>query len=237
MPGYLVRDTKAVPVFISDDDGNPVTVGGGSGGGVVTQPTASSLNAQVVGNVASGATDAGNPVKIAGVYNSTLPAYTTGQRGDLQLNPAGALQVAATVQGTWSDNQSLGSYGSLMRRDATGGLNLGVYPFVFDGTNAQRQRGDTNGTYMVSKGSGTIATAQVSVGTTSTQVVAARAGRGSVKITNLGTTDVFIGVTGVTTTTGDILPGTKGASITIPTNAAVFAVAATAQTVSVMEVF
>lgn len=238
MPGQLVRDTKAIPVFISDDDGNPVAIGGGGGGGgAVTQPTASNLNAQVVGNAANGTADSGNPVKVGGVYNGTLPALTTGQRGDVQLNPNGAVQVAATVQGTWSDNQSLGSYGSLMRRDAAGGLNLGVYPFVFDGTSAQRQRGDTNGTYSVSKGSGGLATAQVSVGTTATQIVAARAGRGSVKITNLGTTDVFIGVAGVTATTGDLLPGTKGASIVIPASVAVFGVAATAQTVSVMEVF
>jgi len=86
-------------------------------------------------------------------------------------------------------------------------------------------------------GSATIAAGQVSAGTTSTQIVAARSGRMAVTIVNGGTNDVFIGVTGVTITTGVLLPGTKGASVTIPTQAAVFGVAAVAQTVSFIETF
>lgn len=35
---------------------------------------------QVQGNSASGATDVGNPVKVGGVYNATLPTLSTGQR-------------------------------------------------------------------------------------------------------------------------------------------------------------
>jgi hypothetical protein len=244
----ISRSGDAAPVWLSDENGNvlggaanPLNVsggGGGGGGGVVTQPTASQLNAQVVGNVATATTDAGNPVKVGGVYNTSFPVLTAGQRGDLQVNPTGALNVAAILQTAAADAANNASYGLLVRRDSNSGGALGVYGSVFNGTSWDRQRGDTNGTYSVSKGSGTIATAQVSVGTTSTQVVAARSGRGSVKITNLGTTDVFIGNTGVTTTTGDLLPGTKGASITVPTNAAVFAVASgAAQTVSVMEVY
>jgi len=48
----------------------------------------------VGGNVASGATDAGNPVKVGGRYNTTLPTLTNGQRGDLQLNERSELKVA-----------------------------------------------------------------------------------------------------------------------------------------------
>ena len=73
----------------------------------VTQATASNLNAQVVGNVASGATDSGNPVKAGGVYNSTPPTLTNGQRGDLQLDANGNLCVtqlqmagSGTITGT-----------------------------------------------------------------------------------------------------------------------------------------
>lgn len=53
-----------------------VSVAGSETGSTVT----------VVGNVASGATDSGNPVKIGGVYNSTQPTLTNGQRGDVQLD-------------------------------------------------------------------------------------------------------------------------------------------------------
>lgn len=47
----------------------------------------------VGGNVASAATDSGNPVKIGGKYNSTLPTFTDGQRGDLQIGTRGSLSV------------------------------------------------------------------------------------------------------------------------------------------------
>ena len=46
------------------------------------------------GGVASGATDSGNPLKVGGVYNSTPPVLTTGQRGDLQLDSSGRTLVS-----------------------------------------------------------------------------------------------------------------------------------------------
>lgn len=49
------------------------------------------------GNVASGATDSGNPVKVGGVYNTTLPTLTNGQRGDVQLDVNGNLRTAITA--------------------------------------------------------------------------------------------------------------------------------------------
>ena len=52
----------------------------------VSQATAANLNAQVVGNVAAGATDSGNGVKTSGVYNSTTPSLTNGNRGDIQVD-------------------------------------------------------------------------------------------------------------------------------------------------------
>jgi hypothetical protein len=246
----ISRSGDAAPVWLSDENGNvlggtanPLNVssagGGGGGGGVVTQPTASQLNAQVVGNVASGVADAGNPIKIGGVANTAAPgSFPNGTRTDTWANAQGAIVVAG-FSTSGADGILNNAVVSMPGSQAIGSARLFLTAgSVFNGTTFDRQRGDTNGTFSVSKGSGTIATAQVSVATSSTQVVAARAGRGSVKITNLGTTDVFVGVTGVTTTTGDLLPGTKGASITIPTNAAVFAVASgAAQTVSVMEVY
>lgn len=83
-----------------------------------------------------------------------------------------------------------------------------------------------------------IATNQVSVDNTAggTQIVAARAGRQSVVIINHGTTDVYVGATGLTTSTGALLPGVKGAALTITGEAAVFGIVATgSQTVSYVE--
>jgi hypothetical protein len=69
-------------------------------------------------------------------------------------------------------------------------------------------------------------TEQKTVTTTASVVSAAKNGRDSVTIMNRGTTEVFIGTVGVTTATGFPLPGVVGASITIPTDMAVYAIVA-----------
>lgn len=49
-----------------------------------------------VGNVASGASDSGNPIKVGGVFNTTPPTFTTGQRGDIQISSRGSITVAGS---------------------------------------------------------------------------------------------------------------------------------------------
>lgn len=51
----------------------------------------------IVGNIASGATDSGNPVKIGAIFNTTQPTVTNAQRVDLQATARGALMVATGV--------------------------------------------------------------------------------------------------------------------------------------------
>ena len=67
-------------------------------------------------------------------------------------------------------------------------------------------------------------TGQVSVGASATLIVAANHDRSGLVITNLGTTDVYIGLAGVTTSTGHLLPGTKGASVAFSTTLAVYGI-------------
>lgn len=235
----ISRSGDAAPVWISDASGNvlgtaanPLQIsggGGGGGGGAVTIADGA--------DVAEGATTATAYTDNTGAAAGTVVGLLKGLFSIFRTSGSALATVAN--QSTASEGIGLSTFA---RASIAGGGagNLGVLNYVYDSAANQQKfaRGDNNGSFAVSKGSSTIATSQVSVATTSTQVVAARALRGSVKITNLGTTDVFIGVTGVTTTTGDLLPGTKGASITVPTNAAVFAVASgAAQTVSVMEVY
>ncbi len=62
-------------------------------GDYIAQATDTKGNNLVVGNVASGVADAGNPVKVGGKYNLTFPTFTDGQRGDLQLTARGSLRV------------------------------------------------------------------------------------------------------------------------------------------------
>jgi hypothetical protein len=104
-----------------------------------------------VGNVASGATDSGNPVKVGGKYNTTLPTLTDGQRGDLQTDAKGNMRVLSV------DTLAAGA-------DALSNSNMG-YPigsatlstgvlrtsgsYYFNGTTWDRARGNTTGAFVV----------------------------------------------------------------------------------------
>lgn len=50
-------------------------------------------NTFAVGNVASATTDSGNPIKVAGRYNSSVQAFTNGQRADLQMDQRGGVLI------------------------------------------------------------------------------------------------------------------------------------------------
>lgn len=59
----------------------------------VSQATASALNAQVVGNIASNAADSGNPVKVGGIVNVTANTFANGVRADAQMDTSGSVYV------------------------------------------------------------------------------------------------------------------------------------------------
>ena len=87
------------------------------------------------------------------------------------------------------------------------------------------------------RGGSAIATGQVSVGTTSTLVVAARAARQSVTVAVGAANTCAFGNNPVTTTTGFPLQPVAGATITLPTSAALYAVCSATTTVSYVEAF
>jgi len=99
--------------------------------------------------------------------------------------------------------------------------------------------GTAGGNYLPPElGSGSFATGQVSITTSATQIVAARAGRRAVLVVQHGTTVVSVGASGVTTSTGVRLPGTDGAALVVATSAALFGIVASGtQTVSFIELF
>jgi len=134
--------------------------------------------------------------------------------------------------GNADGSQNLGGTNGTARATATNPI-----PAAVNGANGTGIATAANPFPVRSAGSATIATSQVTVGTTSTQIVAARTGRMSVTITNNGTNAFYVGITGLTTANGYLVPGVLGASVTIPTQAAVFGIAAVAQSVSVLETF
>ena len=74
------------------------------------------------GQVASGSADAGNPVKVGGVYNTSGLSLSNGQRGDLQLDSSGNLKVSGTISAT---NPSVSATGAAVPASATySGMNV-----------------------------------------------------------------------------------------------------------------
>lgn len=112
----------------TDSAGNLKTVSSGSPTGVQ----------QVEGNVASAAADSGNPVKVGGVYNSTLPTFATGQRGDFQIGTRGSQNVTIFSADS-ATSAAVGTNSSDGISGAGAGLNTRSVNYNFNGTNLDRQ--------------------------------------------------------------------------------------------------
>mgnify|MGYP007071586322 CR=1 FL=1 len=97
------------------------------------------------GNVASGATDSGNPLKVGGVYRATKPVLTDGQRGDLQVNTSSVL--LATIRGVGASG--LETETAQLNTDTNNVASVGVkaqaHSYVYDASAATwaRQSGNT----------------------------------------------------------------------------------------------
>ena len=103
--------------------------------------------AGTAGNIASGATDSGNPVKIGGVFNTTPPTFTNGQRGDIQVNSRGILKIQLTDSNSNTGALFLADQSDALATSATvQHLSTAAKNYTFNGTTWDRQRGDTNGT-------------------------------------------------------------------------------------------
>lgn len=120
---------------------------GGTGGGVVTQPTAANLNAQVQGPGASGAAVSGNPVRTAGAFNTTLPTVTNGQTVDIQSDNRGGQYVTqeqAGVAALWSPtNPSTAISSSNTVNVPVVSANLRVFNGAVNGYQGVRDAADT----------------------------------------------------------------------------------------------
>lgn len=178
-----------------------------------------------------------NPIPVGGAYNSSPPTCVAGSGCWFQTDVNGNLKVAfagsITIAGATSNSSS---------GVATSATNVPTvsYNYGFNGTTWDQLQVDSNKNLLASVGGApSIATAQVSVTTGNISVAAARTGRRSVTITNItGTSIIYCGNTGVTTSTGAYIALSAGSNLTLNTTAAVFCtVAATTQTVSVAETF
>lgn len=113
------------------------------------QGTAGAAEWLVGGGVASGATDSGNPVKVGGSYTTTKPTYTNNQRGNLQLDSRGNLNVVLFGQDTGQQITPLADNADGVAVSATvSGLKVQSRNSVFNGTSWDRMPGDTVGVFV-----------------------------------------------------------------------------------------
>lgn len=184
--GAVVQVSQANPLPVSVVSGG----GGGGGGGAVTQPDPTQLNAQVVGNVASGAADAGNPVKVGGVYNSSTPGYTTGQRGDLAIGSGG--QVLIGSRSTAAGSLTFSTMATIQSADGSA-RPMAAASLGWDGTVLRSVSVDTSG-YVNTNATGNVASgatdsgAPVKVGGVfnTTQPTLTTGQRGDIQVTARG---------------------------------------------------
>jgi len=115
--------------------------------------------AEVQGTVANGATDSGNPLKVGGIYNTTLPTLTAGQRGDLQINANGVLRsqsILNSAAATDAQSNTVGFYQSSGTVGTPSFLLGALGSYIFNGATWDRQRSITGA---IAAGTGTAAVA------------------------------------------------------------------------------
>lgn len=100
---------------------------------------------QVQGNAASGATDAGNPVKVGGKYVAAGVTLTDGQRGDLQLTSGGSVRMSIVEGGGSLVSGLADNADGVAAISFAGRLSQVSRNTLFNGTTWDRQRGDANG--------------------------------------------------------------------------------------------
>lgn len=250
----------AVGMFcVPAKDGTGCPTGGGSGAATPTG-TAGSPNAAVVsvqgvaggtpqnvtntqaagvsdreqGDVANGATDAGNPVKIGGRASTSLPTVVSdGQRVNQWFGGYGQ-----AIPGSYGTTMGDGAFNAgtvgVTISHAGAAIANAMVPFNVNPANAQvyYPRGDATGSWVNPKGGAAINTGQVSVGTAATLIRAADAGRSSISVIVGAANACAFGPSGVTLTTGYLLPAAAGATDTTATAAALYGVCTAATTVS-----
>jgi hypothetical protein len=179
----------------ADSSGNLKTVSGGSGA------TAD----QVQGNIASGSADSGNPVKVGGKVNATLPTLADQQRGDLQVGTRGALYVQL-VDGNGINLSTVASAADA--GNLSNAFKVQSIGKLYNGTTEDLARGNTEVSILTS---GARTTTQTGADQTN---VNARGLDVILDVTNAGTGSVTVEIDGKDPVSGKYYPLLTGAAVT-----------------------
>lgn len=239
-----------------DDGGSSLTVDGSVSvsGAVDTELTTADLDTgagtdtRAVTGLVYGASGGGVLV------STTNPLPISDNSGSLTVDNGGTFAVQAAQSGTWTVT---GAGGTFPVTDSSGSLTVDapvgtpVFVRLSDGSSAIStlpvslasvpSHAVTNaGTFAVQVttqvGTANFATGQISCASTATQIAASRATRRKITIETHGTTDAFLGPSGVTTSNGLKLKGIDGAEATLGITGAIYCIVASGtQTVSYIE--
>jgi hypothetical protein len=158
------------------------------GTGAVWAVTQSTTPWAVAGNVASGIADSGNPVKTGGVFNTTPPTVSNGQRVDGQSDNRGsALVNARTTPYTGADGVANTLLGSMANTGTGTTTLLAIANAYFNGTTWDRVRGNTFGAFsLIQDAAGNARGMNVNAANQGTVIDAATGATGSAVPTNAG---------------------------------------------------
>ncbi|MDH7638954.1 hypothetical protein [Sphingomonas oryzagri] len=188
----VARGTVIPAMTLDDGTGTGSPLGSAANPLTVTSGSGASSN-QVQGNVADGASDAGNSVKVGGLVNNTLgTTYTNGQRAPLPVDAKGApYYVLKSNNGTSVATVQTPTNGSA----STSGLYANSQNMVWNGTQWVFQAGDSVSVYSRTPPTTKTASAVTTGSATSQQLFAANTSRSKVLIQNQDASiNVFVNV-------------------------------------------
>lgn len=117
-------------------------------GASATSANQTNGNQQVQGNIASAATDSGNPIKVGARYDTTLPTYTNGQRTNLQTGTRGSINATLFAQDSGVANTFIAdNVDTVAVSSVANKMSVMSRATVFNGTSWDRTPGTTAGAY------------------------------------------------------------------------------------------
>lgn len=196
----------------------------------INPQTGASANPTVAGQGSSTSGQSGT-LAMCAVVTGNQP-YTAGQTQPCNLTPTGRLKVGVSSATNINPAPNLTT---TLDSDLAGCVYRAAQPGWSDGYSGAFACDNGGNLQTSSRGGQSIATGQISVGTTATLLVAPRPGRQKVTYNVTTAVQCSYGAAGVTLTTGFPLAAVAGAGQTLDTAAAVYAVCASAATVGYLE--
>lgn len=146
--------TRELETILGNTDPQPIVAQGSDGTNLQILKTDANGNSIAVGPAADDAAASGNPVPVGGIFNTTRPTYTSGDRTQVQTDARGAQAVFLSNEGSVVSANVAGAADNATI--ATAGLRTVSVPMLSDGTTLDVAR-SAQGAALVNTGIGVTA--------------------------------------------------------------------------------